>query len=178
MSRMLKCTILIMSCLSSVRSSLNFRVFDFSPEAVVQNLTRLCRKEVHVLSVSYEVCVFGLIGKQNDRPGIWFAETCSTLSFSSLQPLNRNLRNLTESKISATFTMFVFSSRSENQNGKPDRRSRTKIATLAAAWLRHLFDFSLALTGTQQNWQKEDLNLPSLCFQADRKTKITALSSH
>ena len=50
-------------------------------------------------------CFFGLIGKQDGRPGLWLAETFST---STLKLLNGIERNLTRSKISMSSIKFVF----------------------------------------------------------------------
>ena len=49
------------------------------------------------------LCFSGRSEKQDGRPGLWLAETCST---SSLKPLNRMERNLTGSKISMSSTKF------------------------------------------------------------------------
>ena len=51
------------------------------------------------------LCFSGWSEKQDGRPGIWLAETFST---SPLKRLNGIQRNLTGSKISITFTKFVF----------------------------------------------------------------------
>ena len=51
------------------------------------------------------LCFSGQSEKQNGRPGLWFAETFST---SFLKPRNGIQRNLTGSKISTSFTKFVF----------------------------------------------------------------------
>ena len=51
------------------------------------------------------LCLSGRSGKQDGRPGLWFAETFLT---SPLKPLNRIQRNLTGSKISTSSTKVVF----------------------------------------------------------------------
>ena len=51
------------------------------------------------------LCFSGRSEKQDDRPGLWLAETFST---SSLKLLNGVQRNLTGSKISTSSTKFVF----------------------------------------------------------------------
>ena len=51
------------------------------------------------------LCFLGRSEKQDDRPGLWLAETFST---SPLKPLNGIQRNLTGSKISTSFSEFVF----------------------------------------------------------------------
>ena len=51
------------------------------------------------------LCFSGRSKKQDGRPGVWLVETFST---SPLKPLNRIQRNLTGSKISMSFTKFVF----------------------------------------------------------------------
>ena len=62
------------------------------------------------------LCFSGRSEKQDGRPGLWLAETCST---SPLKPLNAIWRNLTWSKISTSSTKFVFfSGRSEKQDGR------------------------------------------------------------
>ena len=68
-----------------------------------------------------------LLSLQSYHPGLWLAETFST---SSLQPLNRIWQNLTGSKISTSYTTFVFLGRSEIQYGRP------------GVWLTENFTFS------------------------------------
>ena len=51
------------------------------------------------------LCFSGRSEKQDGRPGLWLAETFST---SPLKPLNGIQRNLTGSKISTSFSEFVF----------------------------------------------------------------------
>ena len=78
-------------------------IFDFS-ETAERNSTKLDWKQD--LNVLYQVCVFsGRLEKQDGRPGFWLAETFST---SPLKLLNGIRWNLTGSKISMSFTKFVF----------------------------------------------------------------------
>ena len=51
------------------------------------------------------LCFWGRSEKQDGRPGLWLAETFST---SPLKPLNGIHGNLTGSKISTSYTKFVF----------------------------------------------------------------------
>ena len=62
------------------------------------------------------LCLSGRLEKQDDRPGLWLAETFST---SPLKPLNGIRRNLTGSKISMSSTKFLFLGWSEKQDGRP-----------------------------------------------------------
>ena len=57
------------------------------------------------------LCFSGRSGKKDGRPDLWLAETFSTFP---LKPLIGIQRNLTESKISAPSSKFVFSSRLED----------------------------------------------------------------
>ena len=92
--------------------------------------------------------------KQDARPGLWLAETFST---SPLKPLNGIQRNLTGSKISTSFTKFVFFG--------PIRKN--KMAAQASDCLRH---FRLLLwnrwTEFNETWQeaRSQRPPPSLCF--------------
>ena len=100
------------------------------------------------------LCFWGRSEKQDGRPGLWLAETFST---SPLKPLNGIHGNLTGSKISTSYTKFVFF--------KADRKN--KMAALASDWLRH---FRLLLwnrwTEFNETWQeaRSQRPLPSLCF--------------
>ena len=106
---------------------------------------------------------FGPIGKPRWRSDRWLAETFST---SPLKPLNEIQRNLIGSKTSTSSTQFVFF----GPIGKRDYRP-------ASDWLRH---FRLLLwnceTEFDETWQnaRSQRPLPSLCFQADRKTNMAA----
>ena len=85
-------------------ASVSCDIFDFSSITAEPNSTKLVRKQD--LNVLYQVYVFRADRKKQDgRPGLWFAETFST---SPLKPLNGIQRNLTGSKISMSFTKFVF----------------------------------------------------------------------
>ena len=80
-----------------------------------------------------------------------------------------NEMNLTGSKISTSFTKFVFLGPIGKNN----------MTTLASDWLRH---FWLLLgnrwTELNQTWQEARYQrpLPSLCFRTDRKNKMAALA--
>ena len=97
------------------------------------------------------LCFSGRSEKQDGRPGLWLAETFSA------SPLNGIQRNLTGSKISRSFTKFVFF--------WADRKN--KMAALASDWQRH---FRLLLwnhwTEFKETWQeaRSQRPLPSLCF--------------
>ena len=110
---------------------------------------------------------FGLIGKQDARPGLWLAETFST---SSLKPLNGIQGNLTRSKISMSSTKFVFFG--------PIGKTRWPPWPLIG-W--DIFDFSsqTAERNSTKLDRKQDLNiLYQVCvFGADRKNKMAALAS-
>ena len=105
--------------------------------------------------------------KQNGRPNLWLAETFST---SPLKPLNGIQRNLTGSKISTSFTKFVFF----GPIGKTKWPSWHLIG-----W--DIFDFSseTAERNSTKLDRKQDLNvLYQVCvFRADRKNKMAALAS-
>ena len=168
LSRRLKCIIVIMRCLSSIRhlSSLTFQIFDFSSTTAEQNSMKLDRKQD--LNVLYHVCVFPADRKKQDGgPGLWLAETFSTLP---LKPLNWTQRNLTGSKISTSSTKFVFFG--------PIRKTRWPPWPLIG-W--DIFDFSsetIEPNSTKLNG-KQDLNvLYRVCiFRADRANKMAALTS-
>ena len=134
------------------------------------------------LKVFYQVFVFsGRSEKQNGRPSLWLAETFST---SFLKPTNKIQRHFTGSKISTSFTKFVFF----GPVGK-------KMTALASDWLRH---FRLLFWNRwfeiNETWQeaRSQYPLPSLCFsgqsekqdgrqvcvfRANRKNKMAALAS-
>ena len=128
-------------------------IFDFFSETAEQNATKLDRKQD--LNALYQVCVFGADGKKQDgRPGFWLAETFST---SPLKPLNRIQQNLIGNKISKPSTNFVFSGRSEKQDGRP---------CPLIGW--DIFDFSVetAERNSKNLDRKQDLNAlyQVLCF--------------
>ena len=158
---MLKCTIVIMRCPSSVVRplSLTFHIFNFSSETAEWNSTKLDRKQdLNVLWV-YQVCVFsGWSEKQDGRPGLWLAETFST---SPLKPQNGIQRNLTGSMISTFFTKVVFFGRIGKTRWPP---------WPLIGW--DIFDFSseTAEPNSTKLDRKQDLNtLHQVCvFRADR----------
>ena len=100
------------------------------------------------------LCFLGRLEKQDGRPGLWLAETFWT---SPLKPLNGIRRNLTGSKISTSFTKFMFFW--VNQ--------KNKMATLASDWPRH---YRLLLWRQwmefNETWQeaRSQCPLPSSCF--------------
>ena len=139
-------------------------IFDFSSETDEQNSTKLDRKKD--CNVLYQVCVFGPIGKQDGRPGLWLAEPFST---SPLKLLNRIQPNLTGEIFQSPLLSLCFSGRSEN-----------RMAILASDWLRHFWLFFWhRWMGFDETWQEARFQrpLPSLCFWVDRKNKMAALAS-
>ena len=77
-----------------------------------------------------------------------------------LKPMKWIQRNLTGCKISTSAIKFVFSGRSEKQDGRP-----------ASDWLKH---FRLLLwTEFNETWQDAISQCPlqRFCFRADRKTR-------
>ena len=112
------------------------------------------------------MCFWGRSEKQDGRPGLWFAQTFST---SPLKPLNRIQRNLTGSKISTSFTKFVFFGLIGKTRWPP---------WPLIGW--DIFDFSVtAERNSTKLDRKQDLNvLYQVCvFLADRKNKMAALAS-
>ena len=113
------------------------------------------------------LCFSGWSEKQDDRPGLWLAETFST---SPLKPLNEIQQNLTGSKISTSSTKFVFFG--------PIRKTRWPPWPLIG-W--DIFDFSseTAEWNSTKLDRKQDPNvLYQVCvFRADRKNKMAALAS-
>ena len=113
------------------------------------------------------LCFLGRSEKQDGRPGLWLAETFST---SSLKPLNGIQRNLTGSKISTSFTKFVFFG--------PIGKTRWPPWPLIG-W--DIFDFSSETVerNSTKLYRKQDLNvLYQICiFRANRKNKMAALAS-
>ena len=113
------------------------------------------------------LCFSGRSGKQNGRPGLWLVKIYST---SPLKPLNRIQWNLTGSKISTSFTKFLFF--------LADRKN--KMAALASDWLRH---FWILLwnrwTEFNETWLEARFQrpLPSLCFSGRSEKKMAALAS-
>ena len=119
------------------------------------------------------LCFSGRSEKQDGRPGLWLAETFST----SLKPLNRIQRNLTESKISTSSTKFVFFG--------PIGKTRWPPWPLIG-WDILVFSSETAERNSTKLDRKQDLNvkkqdlnvLYQVCvFQTDRKNKMAALAS-
>ena len=78
-------------------------IFYFFSETDEGNLMKLERNQD--LNILYQVCVFRVNKKKTDgRNGLWLADTFLT----SPNPLNGIQQNLTGSKISMSFTKFVF----------------------------------------------------------------------
>ena len=78
-------------------------ISDFFSETAELNSLKLYMEQD--LNVFYQVCAFRTERKQDGRPGLWLAETCST---SPLKPMHVIQRKLTGSKISTSFIKFVF----------------------------------------------------------------------
>ena len=96
-------------------SLIGWDIFDFSSETADLNSTKLDRKQD--LNVLYQVCVFsGRSEKQDGRPGFWLPQTFSTFP---LKLLNGIWWNLTGSKISMSFTKFVFFEPIKKKDGRP-----------------------------------------------------------
>ena len=113
------------------------------------------------------LCFWGRSEKQDDRPGLWLAETFST---TPLKLLNGIQGNLSGSIISTSSTKYVFL----GPIGKTTWPPWPLIG-----W--DIFDFS-SETAEQNSWKldrKQDLNvLYQVCvFRADRKNKMAALAS-
>ena len=141
-------------------------IFDFSSDTAERNSTKLDRKQE--LNVLNQVCVFsGQSEKQDGRPGLWLSETFST---SPLKPLNGIQLNLTGSKISTSYTKFVFFGLIGKTRWPP---------WPLIGW--DIFDFSseTAERNSTKLDRKQDLNvLYQVCvFWADRKNKMAALAS-
>ena len=141
-------------------------IFNFSSETAERKSTKLGRKQD--LNVLSKVCVFlGRTKKQDGRPGLWSAETFST---SPLKPLNGIQRNLTGSKISMSYTKFVFFG--------PIWKTRWLPWPLIG-W--HIFDFvsETAEWNSTKLDRKQDLNVlyQVFVFRANRKNKMAALAS-
>ena len=107
------------------------------------------------------LCFSGRSEKQDGRPGLWLAETFSTFS---LEPLNGIQRNLTRSKMSTSFTKFVFFGPIGKQRWPP---------WPLIGW--DIFDFfsGTAERNSKSVDRKQDVNvLYQVCvFWADRKTR-------
>ena len=163
-----KCTIVITRCTSSVRLSSvvnfsHFRLLLWNRWTQFNETWQRARSHGPLPSL----CFSGRLEKQDGRPGLWLAETFST---SPLKPLNGIQRNSTESKISRSFTKFVFFG--------PIGKTRWPPWPLIG-W--DIFDFSSEIAEhnlTRLN-RKQGLNvLYQVCvFRADWKNKIAALAS-
>ena len=107
------------------------------------------------------LCFSGRLEKQDDRSGLWLAETFST---SSLKPLNIIQRNLTGSKIATPSTKFVFFG--------PIEKTRWPPWPLIG-W--YIFDFSseTAERNSTKLDRKQDLNALYQfgVFRANRKKR-------
>ena len=111
-------------------------------------------------------CFSGRSENQDWRPGL----TADTFSTSLLHGIYTKLDRKQNFNIFYQLLSFV------RDDGK------TKIATLATDWLRHIqLLFCNRWTEFNETWQEARTStkhpLPSLCFRADRKTKIAALAS-
>ena len=151
LSRRLKCTVV---CLAS----LTFAFFISPLKPLNGTEFNESWQETRSQSSLPSLCL-GRSGKQDGRPGLWFAVTFST---SPLKPLNGIQRILTGNKISKSSTKCVFSGRSGKQDGRP-----------TSDLLRH---FRLLLwnhwTEFNETWQEARYQrpLPNLCFsgQSDK----------
>ena len=98
-------------------------IFDFSSETAERNSTKLDRKQD--LNVLYQVCVFlGRLEKQDGRPGLWLAETFSTLSAETAEQISKKLDR--KQDLNVLYQVCVF---------RADRKN--KMAALASDWPRH-----------------------------------------
>ena len=125
-------------------------------------------QEARSYSILPSLCFSGKSEKQDDRPGLWLAET---FSISPLKPLIGIQRNLTGSKIIQSSTKFVFF----GQIGKTRWPPRPLID-----W--DIFDFSseTADRNTTKFDRKQDQSvLYQVCvFRANRKNKMAAPASN
>ena len=114
------------------------------------------------------LCFSGRSEKQDDRPGLWLAETFLT---SPLKPLNRIQRNLTGSKISTSSTKFVFFG--------PIGKTRWQPWPLIG-WDISDFSSETAERNSKKLDRKQDLNvLYQVCvFRVNWKNKMAALASY
>ena len=141
LSRRLKCTIVIIRCLSSVRLSFHFHfhfhIFDFSSE---QNSTKLDRKQD--LNVLYQVCVF-----RADRKTKMAALASDWLRQFWLLLWNR-LTELEETwqeaRSQCALPSLCFSGRSEKKDGRPGLRF---VETFFTSPLKPMKGISWNLTG-------------------------------
>ena len=145
LSRRLKWAIVIAHRPSSVRKLSYFQLLLWNRWTEFNEIWQDARSQRPLLSL----CFSGRSEKQDDRPSIWLAETFST---SSLKRMNRIQRNLTGSKISTSFTKFVFFG-SVGKNGRP------------GLWLAETFSTSLkSLNGIQRNLTGSKISMSSTKF--------------
>ena len=113
------------------------------------------------------LCFGGRLEIQDGGPGLWLVEA---FSVSSLQPLNRMQRNWTGSKISTSYTKFVFF--------RPIGNQRWPSWSLIG-W--YILDFSSATTERNATIldRKQGLKvLYQVCvFRTDRKSKMATMAS-
>ena len=113
------------------------------------------------------LCFSGRSEKQDDRPGLWFAETFSS---SPLKPLNRIQRNLTGCKIATSSTNYVFFG--------PIGKTRWPPWSLIG-W--DIFDFSsetVERNSTKLDRKQDLKGLYQFCvFPADLQNKMAAQAS-
>ena len=128
-------------------------IFDVFSETAQRNSMKLDKKLD--LNVLYQVCVFR--ADRKSKIAAPASDWPRHFSPSRLKPLNRIQRNLTESKISLSFTMFVLFG--------PIGKTRWPPWPLIG-W--YIFDFSseTAKQNSIKTWQKarSQRPLPSLCF--------------
>ena len=168
LSRRLKCTIVIMRCLLSVRrpSVVNFphfRLLLWNRWTEFNETWQEARSQRPLPSLRF----LGRSEKQDGRPGLWLAETFSTFP---LKPLNGIQRNLTRSKMSMSSTKFVFFG--------PIGKTRWPPWPLICWDIFHFISETAERNSTKLDG-KQDLNvLYQVCvFRADRKNKMAALAS-
>ena len=147
---MLKCTIVIIRCPSSVRPSLlTFHIFNFSSETTEWNSTKLSRKQD--LNVLYQVCVFGA-DRKNKMAALasdWLRHF-RLLLWNCWTEFNETWQKARSQRPLQSLCFWA------------DRKN--KMVALASDWLRH---FRLLLwTEFNETWQKarSQRPLPSLCF--------------
>ena len=89
--------------------------------------------------------------KQDGRPGLWFAETFSTIP---LKPLNGIQRNLTGGKISTSSAKCVFFL----------LIGKNQMAALASDWLSHFLTAPNLLIRIQRNLTRTKISASSTKF--------------
>ena len=115
------------------------------------------------------LCFSGWSEKQDDRPGLWLAETFST---SPLKPLNGIQWNLTGSKMTQRpLQSLCFSGRSEKQDGRP---GLWLAETISTSPLKPLNGIKWNLTGSKISTSSTKF---VFFFRADQKNKMAALTS-